>query len=60
MSEQSMVKTLVVKGYANTVECAAHTINTIDRLVWVTPAIWTKASQEADAQMDNILRELGL
>ena len=60
MNEQSKIKTLTVKAYANSIECVAHTVNTIDRLVGITPTIWTKASKEADAQMDAVFMELGL
>ena len=54
------VKGLAVKGYVKGMTLANHTYETACRLVDATPAIWDKASQEANTELDAIFAELGL
>ena len=54
------VKTLAVKGYVKGMTLVNHTYETACRLADATPAIWDKASEEANAELDQIFAELGL
>ena len=54
------VKNLVVKAYVKGTNVVNPTYETACRLVEATPAIWDKASQEANAELDQIFADLGL
>ena len=54
------VKGLVVKTYVKGTNVVNHTYETACRLIDATPAIWDKASQEANAELDAIFADLGL
>ena len=57
---KNTIKTVAIKSYAKGVECAAHTAETVSRLYDVTPAIWDKATKEANTEIDQIFADLGL
>ena len=54
------IKNLAVKGYVKGMTLANHTYETACRLIDATPAIWDKASQAANAELDQIFAELGI
>ena len=54
------VKTVAIKAYVKGCEAASHAAQTVERLYDATPAIWAKASEEANAEIDAIFAELGL
>ena len=54
------IKALAVKGYVKGMTLVNHTYETACRLAEATPAIWDKASEEANAELDQIFAELGL
>lgn len=56
----SNIKRCAVKAYHSVITAAAHSYELTDGLVGKTPAMWAKATAEAQSDMDAIFAELGL
>ena len=59
-NSNSNIKRCAVKAYHSVTEAAAHSYVLADRLVGATPAMWAKATAEAQSDMDAIFAELGV